>query len=584
MKRRIITFIISILMLLSIFTVPAATAQAADKNTDDIIILYENDVHCAVEGYSKLAAMKKELLETHAHVGVVSSGDYIQGSSLGVFSQGEYIVNLMNLVGYDALALGNHEFDYTITRLEELIDKMNTKPVCCNFQIIGENDSYFEPYTIVSYADVDIAYIGITTPSTLTKSSPSQFKDENGEFLYTFNPSKMFEIVQASIDAAKADGADYVIALSHIGYKEDETFGDVVDIETLIENTSGFDVVLDAHSHSVIEGMTVTDKSGNDVLLTSTGTKFEYIGKLTISQGEFRSELIRTEDYQKTDAAVDAYINIIEEEYAELGNRKVGTSKVDLITHDKDGNRLVRIMETNIGDFCSDAFRTILNADIGYINGGSLRAEIHTGDITFNDLLSVIPYNNMLVLAELDGQTIKDMLEMAVRSWPAEGSFPHPSGITFSVNTQIPSSVVLDDAGEFVCVDGQYRVYDLKVFNKDTGKYEPLELDKMYTMAAFDYLLIEHGSGMKMLENAKILQDDGLLDIEALEMYITDHLGGVIGEEYRETSYNITFTDGEITSPDTGDNQITIITTTALFTTITLFGIIIIKKKQFTIY
>lgn len=180
--------------------------------------------------------MKKELQERYAYVGVVSVGDYIQGSSLGAISQGEYIVELMNLVGYDALTLGNHEFDYRMDRLAELVCLMNTKPVCCNFQKIGETESYYEPYTIVSYGDVDIAYIGITTPHTITSSSPAQFKDDNGEYIYTFNPETLYDIVQDNIDSAKSAGADYVIALSHIGYADDETHGDIEDIKDLIRN------------------------------------------------------------------------------------------------------------------------------------------------------------------------------------------------------------------------------------------------------------------------------------------------------------------------------------------------------------
>ena len=248
MKKRIAAIVLCALLVICVFPTETFAAQ----NNEDIIILYENDVHCSVEGYSKLSAMKKELQETYTHVGVVSGGDYIQGSSLGAISQGQYIVDLMNLVGYDAVTLGNHEFDYRMERLVELVGMMDTKPVCCNFQKIGETESYFEPYTIVSYGDVDIAYIGITTPSTITSSSPAQFKDDNGEYIYTFNPTGLYDIVQDNIDSAKSAGADYVIALSHIGYADDETYGDLEDIEDLIVNTDGFDVVLDAHSHSVI--------------------------------------------------------------------------------------------------------------------------------------------------------------------------------------------------------------------------------------------------------------------------------------------------------------------------------------------
>ena len=556
MKNKIISIIICILMIIGVTSITACNPTTIDNRSDNIVILYENDVHCAVEGYSKLAAMKNELKQTYKHVGVVSCGDYIQGSSLGAISRGEYIIELMNLVGYDAVTLGNHEFDFRLDRLQELVDMMETKPVCCNFQEIGEDTSYFDPYKIVSYGDVDIAYIGITTPSTISSSSPAQFKDENGNYKYSFNPTTLYEVVQENIDAAEAEGADYIIAISHIGYAEDGIYGDLEDVEDLIKNTDGLDVVLDAHSHSVIEGMEITDQEGNEVLLSSTGTKFENIGKLTISDGEITTELIRTEDYQGTDPNVDAKLNEINGEYASLGERKVAFSQVDLITHDAAGNRLVRTSETNLGNLCADAVHYAMDADVGYMNGGGLRAAIQNGDITFNDLLSVFPFNNTVVLAEVSGQTLKDMMEMAVMSWPAEdGSFPHVSGITFSVNTAIPSSVVVNELEEFVEISGEYRVYDIEVFDKETGKYEPLSLSKTYTLAASNYFLLEYGSGMTMLKNAKIIQNEGMLDVEALERYIVEALDGTIGEEYAEVKNNITFTEGIIEDPADNNNQ-----------------------------
>ena len=548
MRNKIIAMLVCVMLLVGIMPISVVA-----QSRNDIIILYENDVHCTVEGYSKLSAMKKELQETHSYVGVVSGGDFIQGNSLGVISKGEYIINLMNLVGYDAVTLGNHEFDYKLDRLEELTDKMNTKPICCNFQKTGEDTTCFEPYSIVSYGDVDVAYIGITTSSTISSSAPAQFKDENGNYIYTFHSTDLYDVVQENIESAQAEGADYIIALSHIGYAEDELYGELEDVESLIRNTSGFDVVLDAHSHSVIESRTITDKDGNEVLLSSTGTKFEYIGKLTISEENFETELIKTENYKSTDPVVDAYIDEIYAEYSMLGERKVAFSEVDLITKDKDGNRLVRNNETNLGDLCSEAFRNAVDADIGYINGGSLRADIPAGDVTFNNLLNVLPFNNTIVLAEISGQTIKDMIEMTMMYYPGEGgAFPHLSGLTFSFNTSIPSSVVLDEYEDFAGVTGQYKVYNIKVYNKDNGTYEPLELDKTYTIAASNYYLLEYGSGLKMLENTKVIQKDGMLDVEALESYIDDKLGGTVGQDYAEAKSNITFTDGEIVE-DTED-------------------------------
>ena len=537
MKKRLLSCIVCICMVLC-----SLNAVVFAKDSETIVILYENDVHCAVEGYSKLAAMKNELKSEYEYVGVVSSGDFVQGGTLGAVSKGEYIVELMNLVGYDAIAPGNHEFDYTISRLTELYELSETKYISCNFAKIGEEKTYFEPYTIVSYGDVDIAYIGIITPETITSARPSQFRNENGEIIYTFNESRLYELVQESIDEATEDGADYVIALSHIGYDESGELNDVTDV---IENTDGLDVVLDAHSHSVIEEKIVKDKSGDDVLLSSTGTGFENIGKLTIANGEFDTELVKTETYTKTDADVDAYIAEINESYAELGNRKIGESKVELITHNEDGARLVRTAETNLGNLCSDALFFVTNADVSYVNGGGLRAPIKSGDMTFNDIYSVFPFNNRIVTAEITGQVLLDMLEMSMISYPQEdGAFPHMSGITFSVNKSIPSSIKVDENGFFTKVDGDYRVYDVKVLDKESGNYKALELDKKYILAAADYYILNFGSGMSMFKDAKVVESEGMLDVEVLERYITDNLNGVIGEEYKDVVNRITFTDG----------------------------------------
>ena len=537
MKRRFLSIVLCLSMLLSVLTLAACSGNKQES----IVILYENDMHCAVDGYSKLAAMKDELKSGYDHVGVVSSGDFVQGGTLGAVSKGEYIIGLMNMVGYDAIALGNHEFDYQLPRLMELNNLSNTKFLSCNFAKVGEDKSYFDSYTIVSYGEVEIAYIGITTPETISSSNPAQFKNEDGEIIYTFHEAEMYSLVQANIDAVLAAGADYVIALSHIGYSE---AGDFTDITDIIENTDGFDVVLDAHTHSVIEEMTVKDKSGDDVLLSSTGTKAKYIGKLTITEDGPHTELVETATYEKTDATVDAHLAELSESYAELGNRVIGRSAVTLNTHDGD-TRLVRNSETALGNLCSDALRMMARADVSFVNGGGLRAPIEAGEVTFNDIFSVFPFNNQVVTAEVTGKILLDMLEMGVMNYPNEdGSFPHMSGLTFSINTAIPSSVKTDENGFFTVVDGDYRVYDVKVLDKDSGEYCSLELDKKYVISGFNYFLIDFGGGMSMFKGANIIDAEGTLDVEVFEDYIVDHLGSVIGEEYANPQGRITFTEG----------------------------------------
>ena len=539
MKKKILSLIIALLVLVCYLP----SCQQQEKPQEKIVILYENDVHCAVEGYTKLAAMKEELKNSYDHVGVVSVGDFVQGGTLGTISGGEYIVNLMNLVGYDAITLGNHEFDYKLTRLMELTSMMKTKPISANFKKISDNKNVFEPYSIVSYGETDIAYIGVTTPSTISSSSPIQFKDADGNYIYSFNPESIYDIVQENIDAAKKSGADYIIALTHIGIEDAENYSTAIEIA---ENTDGIDVILDGHSHSVVESMKITDKGGNEVILSSTGTKFEHIGKLTIEEGKFETSLIKTEEYEKTSEAVDTYLTQINEEYKKLGERKIGVSDVELITHDANGDRLVRRAETNLGNLCSDAFRIVTGADIGYINGGGLRAPISVGDITFNDILSIYPFNNQVVVCEMTGQAIKDMLEFATKYYPLEGgSFPHISGIICSIDTSIESSAQQDINETFTGVTGEYRIYDIKVLNSETDVYEPIDLNKTYTFASHNYLILEQGSGMSMFKDVKVITNDGMLDVELLEKYIVEHLGGHITEQYKDVDNRIIPTEGK---------------------------------------
>lgn len=558
MIKRIVSIVMCIFLLLSMLS---ATAVFAKGTEDTVTILFENDVHCAVDGYSKLKAYKEELLKTNTYVGVVSSGDYVQGSSLGAISQGEYMVETMNLVGYDAMALGNHEFDFKLTRLTELYAEMNTKPVCANFRSVAENKTFFEPYTMVSYGDIDVAYIGVTTPETLNSSAPSQFKDENGNYTYTFSSDNLYSTVQEYIDDAKENGADYIIGLTHLGT---ENVYEQWSAQTLVKNTRGFDVLLDGHSHSVVEGMNVTDKSGEEVLIASTGTKFQYIGKLTIDNGNFETELIPVSEITATDAEVDAYIQKINEEYAELAKRKIGVSEVLLRDYDDEGNRLIRNTQTNLGDFCADAFRVVMDADVGLMNGGGIRDSIKPGDVTFNDLISVYPWNNLVCVSEVTGQQLADLLEYCMRFYPVEaGVYQQVSGLTFTLKAYIPTPVVVDNENNFIKVEGERRVSDLKVLNKETGEYEPIDLEKTYTVASHAYLLSDHGEGTTMLEGSRIISNTGMLDVELLEEYIVDCLGGVIGKDYAESRGRVTVleeaptTAPEETEPVTASTEAT---------------------------
>ncbi len=534
MKNRFLAFIIAIALILSSLGI---TVYAADDG-GNIVILFESDVHCNVDGYTKIAALKTEEQAKGNTVAVVSCGDFIQGGTLGAFSKGQYIIDIMNSVGYDVATLGNHEFDYSIPILEDLMNQLNAEVISCNYVALPDKTTVYAPYTILSFGDTDIAFVGITTPESITKTTPKYFTDDNGEYLYDFCGEYLYDTVQNSVDSALADGADYVVALSHLGT---EYVTERWTAQETAKNTKGIDVMLDGHSHSIIEKDTIPNMDNNDVLISSVGTKFEKIGKLTISpNGDMTTELINTADYENTDASVDETVKIVQEEYAAEGEKVIGHSDVKLSTYDDNSNWIIRSEEANIGNFCADAYRAVLDADIGLMNGGGIKEDIEAGDVTYNDILAVLPWENTICTAEATGQMILDLLEYSVKAYPeTSGSFQQVSGIRFSYDPNIPTPVKLDEKGVYVGIDGERRVWKAEILNKETKEYEPIDPDGLYTVASTSYLLKDSGGGNTIFDNAEIIDDADLIDTSVIREYIQDYLGGTIGEEYKYTENRI---------------------------------------------
>ena len=548
MKKKIISFL-TILAMLFVWSPVRAEPLPSDS---DVIILYENDVHCNVDGYAKLKALKDEY-SASAYVGVVSSGDFVQGGSLGSFSKGGYIIELMNLVGYDALTLGNHEFDYKLARLKELTDALSAPVTCANFEKKDGTDS-FAPYVIKDYGDTKIAYIGVTTPYTLSTSSPDQFKDADGNYIYTFHEDDLYTTVQAAINQAKAEDPDFIIGLTHLG-EDDPT--DPYSVYKLVNNTDGFNVVLDGHSHTVDPGTVIYDRNGNPVTVSSTGTKFANIGKLTIKADRtietdllpFNAEEVIENDVATKTAEMKA-------EYKTLGDIKVAESTYDLIINNAEGKRIIRTTETNLGDLCSDAYRIVTGADIGLMNGGGIRAGIKAGEITYNDIFSVFPFGNEVVVLKLKGQTIADILEFSVRSYPEEnGGFMHVSGLTYTMDPSVETPCLTDDKKNYVSMKegASRRVSNIKVLNAN-GKYEPIDLNREYTVASQSFFLLSQGDGFTMVKEGTVVVNNGMVDVELLEKYIVEVLNGVIPEKYSRSAERVTLktAEAEKPKPETG--------------------------------
>ena len=500
-------------------------------NSENVVVLYTNDVHNGylkdgdTLGYASLVSYMKQLEAAGYEVTLIDGGDAIQGGVIGTLSKGGYIADIMDYVGYDIAVPGNHEFDFGLDTFLDIAENASYDYISCNFIDIATGETVFDPYKIVDYDGVKVAYVGVTTPETFFKSTPAYFQDEEGNYIYSFcegdNGRELYTQVQKSVDAARAEGADYVVIAGHMGT---DSSSSPWTSKEIIANTTGIDVFLDAHSHSVIEGESVVDKSGNSVTLCSTGTKLTNIGRLVISKtGNIETSLV--DEVVSEDAGTLNFVNTITEQFEALQNKVVAKTEVDLVISDPEtGDRIIRNQETNLGDLCADAYRTILGADIAFVNGGGIRVNVNKGDITYGDIVSVHPFGNMACMVEATGQQILDALEMGARyaGTGENGGFLQVSGLTYQIDTTIPSSVVCDDKGAFVTVDGEYRVKNVMVGD------EPLDLTKTYKLASHNYMLKDGGDGFTMFKNDKILLDEVKVDNQVLIDYIVDELGGVI--------------------------------------------------------
>ena len=524
-----------------------------NKNTtisapEKIIILHTNDVHCQIDqkknkdgivtniGYAGVLAYKKEMENLHGinNVTLVDAGDAIQGGPIGTLSKGEYIVDIMNYVGYDVACPGNHEFDYGMENFLKLsTETSKANYICCNFRDL-EGNPILSPYTLIKYGDLTIAYLGINTPESFTKSSPIYFQDENGNYIYDFAQGEkgqtLYKTVQKYVDEAIKEGANYVVAIGHLG---DEGASEYWSSKSLIKNTYGIDIFIDGHSHEVYSEI-LKNKKGKNVLLAQTGTKLQNLGKITINtkNKKITSEFISNYKAQDEDAV--NYIEGIKNKFSDVLQEVVAKSSVTLTTLDPTTHkRAIRNSETNLGDFCADAYRSIVGADIAFANGGGIRADIEEGNITYEEIINVHPFGNEICMIETTGQDILDALEIGACEYPIEnGGFLQVSGLSYTIDPSIPSSVVFNERGQFVKVDGKYRVTEVIVGN------EPLVLNKTYTLASHNYMIKNGGDGYTMFMDDKMIKDSVVIDNGALINYITENLNGVIGDEYKNPKGN----------------------------------------------
>ncbi|MDO5139943.1 MAG: bifunctional UDP-sugar hydrolase/5'-nucleotidase [Eubacteriales bacterium] len=518
---------------------PAEGSGAEIEDGAEVIILYTNDVHTYINNTKKdkdgnetpgldlaaVAGLRNDLRAAGENVILVDAGDHVQGTAYGGLDEGRSVIDIMNAAGYQAAAIGNHEFDYGQFRFFSILEQADFPYVSCNFYKTENGEPVVSPYTVIESGGIRVAFVGISTPESITKSTPIYFMDEKQQnFLYGFrggeDGTELYEAVQKAVDAAWQE-ADHVIGLSHLGVDPSSAPYRSIDV---IAHVTGLEAVIDGHSHTVMEQEWIRDAKGHEVLLTQTGAYLGNVGKMIIGPDGISSELIS--EYDKADEKVQALTQKwIDEVSAKLGE-EIAYSDIEFVINDPADpqTRIIRNRETNLGDFAADSYYYYFNevcglkCDAAIINGGGIRSGMEPGKVTCETAKTIQPFGNVACLVEMTGQQLLEALEMGVMTigevdektgTPAEnGGFLHAAGFRYTVDTTVSSTVGVDKDGLWTAPpSGEYRVKEVEIYNRETGAYEPLEPDRTYNVAGINYLLRNMGCGLTMLAQLNPVQD-----------------------------------------------------------------------------
>ena len=507
---------------------PAAFAEETNcffGDKADVTILYTNDVHTYIDNkspkptYAAIAALKKSIEDTGRDVLLVDAGDHIQGTAYGSMDDGATIIELMNEAGYDLATPGNHEFDYGMARAKAVLQEADFPYVSCNWVDLRTGFNVLPSVKFFFVGGRKIAFVGVTTPETFTKSTPAYFmNDAQTKYIYDIlggeDGQKLYDAVQKAIDKAEFWGADTIIGLGHLGVDPSSS---PWTSEEVIAHTHGFTAFIDGHSHTVMANKQVTDASGKAVTLTQTGSYFKNIGKMTVgADGTITTELIDT--YEGLDAAVAAtasnWISAVDDMLGE--EIAVGDTKF-YINDPATGKRRIRSGETNLGDFVADGIYTYFNeieelhCDVAIMNGGGIRTDVEAGPWSFKTCKTVSPFGNVACLMSVTGQQIQDALEFGARFAGAEGKenggFLQVAGARYTIHPMIPNTVQTDDKNVWTGSAATPRVSNVEIYDKTTGTYKPLDPNATYALAGMNYTLRNLGDGFAMFDGATLIKD-----------------------------------------------------------------------------
>ena len=525
---------------------PAASACWTGEKSE-VTILYTNDVHTYIDKqapeltYAAIAALKQSYQNAGKKVLLVDAGDHVQGTAYGSMDQGASIIQLMNAAGYDAATPGNHEFDYGMDRAKELMRDADFPYLSCNWVDLRTNLRVLPEIKVFVRGGVRIAFVGITTPETFTKSTPAYFMNKaQTKYIYDIlggeDGQKLYSAVQKAVDKAKCL-ADVVIGLGHLGVDPSSS---PWTSEEVIAHTTGFDAFIDGHSHTVMEKKQVADASGRLVTLTQTGSYFANVGEMTIApDGTISTRLVSTYDQEDPAVAAEqaAWVSSVDEM---LGEKIAVADTKFYITDPATGKRRIRSGETNLGDFVADGIYTYFNeveqlhCDIAIMNGGGIRSDEDAGYWTFKTCKQVSPFGNVACLMSVTGKQIQDALEFAARFAGAEGKenggFLQVAGATYEIHTDIPNTVQTDDKNVWIgSATGTPRVQNVKIYDRANGTYVPLDENKTYALAGMNYTLRNLGDGFAMFDGAELIKDYVSEDYLVMSTYAMT-FGGVDAE------------------------------------------------------
>ena len=525
---------------------PAASACWTGEKSE-VTILYTNDVHTYIDKqapkltYAAIAALKQSYQNAGKKVLLVDAGDHVQGTAYGSMDQGASIIELMNAAGYDAATPGNHEFDYGMDRAKELMRDADFPYLSCNWVDLRTNLRVLPEIKVFVRGGVRIAFVGITTPETFTKSTPAYFMNKTQtKYIYDIlggeDGQKLYSAVQKAVDKAKCL-ADVVIGLGHLGVDPSSS---PWTSEEVIAHTTGFDAFIDGHSHTVMENKQVADASGRLVTLTQTGSYFANVGEMTIApDGTISTRLVSTYDQEDVAVAAEqaAWVSSVDEM---LGEKIAVADTKFYITDPATGKRRIRSGETNLGDFVADGIYTYFNeveqlhCDIAIMNGGGIRSDEDAGYWTFKTCKQVSPFGNVACLMSVTGKQIQDALEFAARFAGAEGKenggFLQVAGATYEIHTDIPNTVQTDDKNVWIgSATGTPRVQNVKIYDRANGTYVPLDENKTYALAGMNYTLRNLGDGFAMFDGAELIKDYVSEDYLVMSTYAMT-FGGVDAE------------------------------------------------------